>query len=433
MMNVKSSILFSKRLIFPRAYKKSSARRSVLGSIVCIAISVVPLVAVTTVSEGMFSGMTERIVGLGSNHIQAVLNRRSDIVGSYASFKSFSETFTEKKGVVQAFPEIESDALASSRTYRSGAKIRAVEPSIFSESEAFRKLLKVTDGSLDSFYGSKKNCVVGEKIASTLGVKPGDFMRLVTANRVASYRISAVVSSGYQELDALWVFIPLETAYGFLSHDASLHSVMLTAENTSMTEIIRLQRALEDSYMGSIRAYRWDEVNAAQFENFSSTRILLVFIMLMIVLVASVNISSALVMLVMERRREIAILKSCGATSSGISLSFLLAGGFCGLSGTLMGLPAGLLCSVNVNSIIGSMEKFLNLAARFFALLSGESSAARINLMDPAYYLQDIPVVVPFGKLFLIALSVVFLSLAVSVIPSIKAGRERPVETFRRV
>ena len=92
-------------------------------------------------------------------------------------------------------------------------------------------------------------------------------------------------------------------------------------------------------------------MNATEFENFSSTRVMLVFIMLLVVLVASVNISSAIVMLVMERRKEIAILKSCGASSSGITFSFLLTGLACGTGGVMAGLPVGLLLSVNANAL----------------------------------------------------------------------------------
>ena len=434
-MNIQSSFMFAKRMIFPRTGKASDARRSIIGAIACIAISVIPLVVVITVSDGMFSGMTSRIVNLSSGHVQVLLNRNSSIVKNYESFRDFSKTFLEIKNVKNAFPEIESDSLAFSKTYRTGAKIRAVEPELFFECKEFSSLFSVKDGSLENFGGKRRTCVIGEKIASTLALHSGDKIRLVTSSKVASFEIAAVVSSGYQELDALWVFIPLETSYGFLTHETSMHSVKIMADDTSMKSVIALQRSLEDSYQGIIRAYRWDEVNASKFENFSSTRLMLVLIMFMIVLVASVNISSALVMLVMERRREIAILKSCGGSSKGISTAFLLVGGFSGFLGLILGLPVGLLCSVNVNSIVRGLEFFFNQAMALFCSIPGRKTLppSHINLMDPAYYLQEIPIEVSFLKLFLIAFSVIFLSLIVSIIPSVKAGRERPVESFRKV
>ena len=103
--------------------------------------------------------------------------------------------------------------------------------------------------------------------------------------------------------------------------------------------------------------------------------------------------------------------------------------------GLILGLPVGLLCSVNVNSIVRGLEKFFNQAMALFCSIPGRKtlSPSHINLMDPAYYLQEIPIEVSFLKLFLIAFSVIFLSLIVSIIPSVKAGRERPVESFRKV
>ena len=161
---------------------------------------------------------------------------------------------------------------------------------------------------------------------------------------------------------------------------------------------------------------------------------MLTFIMLLIVLVASVNISSALVMLVMERRKEIAILKSVGATNSGISISFLIAGVACGLMGTLIGLPVGIMFAINSNLLIVSLEKLVNLGVKVLYVLGGNSAESfeAVQLLNPAYYLTEIPVSIPLGELFLISSSVILLSLVVSVIPAIKAGKERPLETFRK-
>ena len=159
------------------------------------------------------------------------------------------------------------------------------------------------------------------------------------------------------------------------------------------------------------------------------------FIMLLIVLVASVNIFSALIMLSMERRREIAILKSFGATSSGISFSFLITGFFTGLGGLICGIPVGLLFSVNINKIVFFLEKILNIVSEFVYLLRGNNllEFSRIHLLDPSYYLQTIPVSIPFMELAVICAGTLLLTLASSVIPALKAGKEKPLETFRKI
>ena len=156
--------------------------------------------------------------------------------------------------------------------------------------------------------------------------------------------------------------------------------------------------------------------------------------MILIVLVATVNISSALVMIVMERSREIGILKTMGASSSGIRAAFIITGGAAGFAGVLTGIPLGLLAAVNINSIIPAFEKLLNFISMAFHFLfeGGSSSYETFRLLDPAFYIQKIDIHIPFPELFLIALSAVLLSLLVSIIPSGRAGREKIMDTLRK-
>jgi lipoprotein-releasing system permease protein len=217
----------------------------------------------------------------------------------------------------------------------------------------------------------------------------------------------------------------------------------LTTENPFSNDLVKIKQNVRNDIMGygdnisisQSRVYSWNELNAAEYENFSSTKLLLLLIMLLIVLVASVNISSALVMIVMERRKEIAILKSVGANSSGITTSFLLIGMISGAGGVLMGIPLGLLAGVNINQIISFMEKIVNLFLKFVYVLSngGEGGFSAVHLLDPAFYLQEIPVIIPFGELVVITLGTLLLSLIVSAIPAVKAGREKPLDTLRKM
>ena len=188
-------------------------------------------------------------------------------------------------------------------------------------------------------------------------------------------------------------------------------------------------------YDYSAEIYTWNEMNKAQFENFSSTKILLLLIMLLIVLVASVNISSALVMIVLERRKEIAILKSIGGTRHGISFAFMIMGFFTGLGGVVIGLPAGLFTTIHINTIISVSEKIINFCTKILYLAEKKdiSSYHAIHLLDPAYYLQIIPISIPVKELAIIVVCTVLLSLVASVFPSIKAGKEKPLDTLRKL
>jgi lipoprotein-releasing system permease protein len=443
-MTVKSSLFFAFRLIFPRTDKSSSARRSLSGALLCIGISLVPLIVVLTVSNGMINGMTQRIIGLSSSHLEAFLMQGAEEASSPEKLESFASYLAQTDGVTAAYPEVDAAALAAGLSYRAGVQIRAVQPEIFFRSNSFRSLFKVIDGSYDDFVPGTKSAVVGQKTAELLGLKKGSSFRLITAAageggtvfpRTAVFKVAAVVSSGYQELDSMWVFIPLDTSYSIIKQGTGQYCVLMETADAFSPDIVRVQRKCADSAGRIANIYRWDELNQSEYENFSSTKVMLVFIMLLIVLVASVNISSSLVMLVMERRREIAIMKSLGGTPRGITLSFLITGVAAGCGGVLVGLPLGLACAVNVNRIVHFLEKMVNSAAEFVYLLEGHNPAefTHINLMDPAYYLTEIPVTIPFRDLAVIVISTIFLSLAVSVIPAYKAGREKPLETLRKV
>ncbi len=441
-MTFASSVLFAGRLIFPRTGKTSSARRSIFGAIVCIAISIVPLTAVISIADGMISGMTERIIGLSSLHLQAVIRRGTIPASSLDALKEYRANLCAVGGVTDAFMELSADALAAGKRYRTGVAVRAVEPDVFTRNKYFQKFIKVTDGDIADFAASGNTAAIGEKAASLLSVKAGDTVRLITVRRLPSgaaspcvtpFKVSAIVSSGYQELDALWFFIPIETGFSVLSSDSAVASVLLEAQEALSTSLFRTQQECAARSAGFATVFRWDEINASQLQNFSSTRLMLIFIMTLIVLVAAVNISSALVMLVMEKRREIAILKSLGGTPNGITLSFLLTGAAVGWTGLFAGLPLGLLVAVNINAIISFAESALNVARKVLAVLGGEPEGfSRLTLLNPAYYLTEIPVSIPFRELFFMYSAVIVLSLAVSVLPSVRAGKENPLEIFRK-
>lgn len=438
-MTFKSSLMFAKSLIFPKADKRSSARRSLFGALICIGLSIVPLIVVISVTNGMIDGMTERIIGLSSNHLQSYVNASIEPVKTAQGFTDYSQTYLQVEGIKQAFSEVDVAALATGKNVRTGAQVRAMQSDIFTQNEYFEKLFTICSG--EPVLGGKK-AVIGQKMAETLEVETGDTFRIITIKnnngkmspKLTSFTVSAVVSSGYQELDELWIFVSLEDAYKNLSLSSATYNIMLQAQDSYTSELARLQYNTKQ-FVGKVaNIYRWDQIHAAEFENFSSTKVMLIFVMMMIVLVACVNVSSAIVMLVMERKKEIAILKSIGGTPGGITFAFLLTGAACGIGGVLIGLPIGLLCAINSNQIINGIEKIVNFFAKVMYLINGTplSEVRTIRLMDPAYYLSEIPIEIPGNQILLIVASTILLSLIVSIIPAIKAGKEKPLDILRK-
>ena len=112
------SLKFAGSLIFPKAEKKSIARKSLFGAVLCIGLSLVPLVVVTSITNGMIDGMTERIVGLSSSHIQAYVAPNISKVQSASAFKQYADEACAVRGVTGVYPEVEISALAAGKKGR---------------------------------------------------------------------------------------------------------------------------------------------------------------------------------------------------------------------------------------------------------------------------------------------------------------------------
>ncbi len=436
-MTFASSFFYASRFMFSKT-KGSGAKKSLMGAMFCIGISLIPLVTVLVISNGMVEGMTERMIGLSTSHLQVVMNGGS--VESEDEFMDTARRIEKIDGVTAIYPELQGVGLAAGNEGRTGATIRAVEEDIFEANEDYKNLFSVIEGT--PLLAADDSAILGQKIASTLQLHAGDTVRLITTRklssgkvvpRIQSFTISAIVSSGYQELDALWVFIPLKTGFKMLDLSFVKMCIGVKTQNAFSANLGEIAFRIKKSIPMNSGVNSWDKINAAQYENFASTKLLLMVIMLLIVLVASVNISSALIMLVMERKKEIAILKSLGGSAEGICVAFLCVGVMCGIGGVCIGIPVGLLCAVNCNFIINLAEKALNFFSKFVYLLNGIDSYSSIRLLDPAYYLQNIPISVPLKELLLIASGTLVLSLFASAFPAIKAGQEKPIDTLRKI
>lgn len=439
-MTFRSCLLYARKIVFSKSIRtgeSKAGKRSLTGAVICIGLSLVPLVSVISISRGMFRGIAERMIYLFSQDISVSLYKDSVYADSYESFLEPSAEFLKIPGVTGAFPEVRGTALAASSKFRAGAFVRGIQEDAFLQNKPFFSLLTVTEGTFDLSGGRK--AVIGEKIAELLGVHAGDTIRLISAAKAgnayipkaAQFTVSGVVSSGYQELDALWVFIPLESAFSCISRPSLEFFIGLQTEDpfsdslSSVAADVR-KLAMQDFGFENSRVLTWKEFNAAELENFASTEALLVVIMIMILLVASINISSSIVMIVMERKKEIALLKCVGGSSRGIALSFVLTGAAAGLLGILLGIPAALAVSLNINRIVRAIET----AVTFF---SGGSSAGGFHLLDPAYYLQEIPAVIPVREIFAVCAGTFILSVFASVVPSVRAGNEKPIDTLRKM
>lgn len=444
-MKLESSFLLAIKFLLPQHDSPSNARKSVFGAILCIALSLVPLIVVLVVSDGMIEGITARTVSLSSFDLQVVPYGISGVdVSQYDEYENLAQLITQVEGVKSACVERQGVALAAGKNGRTGTTVRGVSPSIYKNNESFRKYLNILEGEFD--ISTSKDAVIGSKLAKDLNLEVGDTIRIISSKkntngkiipRFTTFKVKGICSSGYQELDALWIFINGKTAFDLFSTASSKIAIGVETENPFDNEIYKISNLIDDKLYQENKfasVYTWQELNSSQLENFATTKMLLLLIMSLIVLVASINVSSSVIMFVIERNKEIAILKSLGASSQGITFSFLLIALFIGFLGVVIGFPIGLLCAVNVNSILTFFENTINFILSLgYNLFADVKNFVPISVMNPEYYLEDIPIVLPFGELCAIVILVLILSVVVSIIPSVKAGKEKPLSILRKI
>jgi lipoprotein-releasing system permease protein len=438
-MNLNASLLLASRMAFPRRGGfASGGRASLFGAALCIALSLVPLVAALAVSGGMIESITLRTATLSSHHARIITDRP---VGS-AELAALADALKTVGGVTGAYPEKQGIALASAAAGRVGAAVRAVAPELFAEGGAFARLFSVRDGSMA--LPLERSALVGSKIASALGIRAGDTLRLTALRqgatgaptpRTGTFTVAGIISCGYQELDALWVFIPLATGFSLLPEQASSAFVGVETGDPFSGGFQAVLGNLRSVAPSGYSVVPWQQMNAAQYESFASTRTMLLLVTALIVLSAAANVSSALTILAAERRQEIAVLKSLGGNEGGIALSFLLAGLSAGAAGTALGIPLGLACAAGANGITAFADRLVNAAAKLVysaSVLAGGRDFSPVRLLDPALYPERIPADAPLASLLVIAAGTLALSALAAVAPGIRAGKERPIRALRK-
>ena len=436
-MNRIKTLLFLAFRIFSFGRKGEKLTRPLLGTILGISLSLIPLIVVLQISDGMIQGITERSLETFTYHLQTYPY-------SYISIEDMMEHSSEIEQldfVRNSVIERQGYGLIYSDSGKGRITIRAVERDFYDSDSGVQQYLNIELGSFDLTLDN--SIVVGRDIARRLELIPGDEIKVLTGKffsngkflpKISKFIVTGIVSTGYDELDRLWVFIPLSKGEEILAEKSSSTIIGIKTNdpyNTLKEDMLAIRNILPNRW----GMYTWQNLNRAQQENYQTTRVLLIFIMALIVCVAIINISSSLVMLVLEKSEELSILKCIGASPSDITLSYIFTGLFTGIIGALIGISSGLIISVNINGIIFGVEKLINFFVSIFRFalspfmnMSGQS----FQLLNNAYYLDNIPVTINPGELLLIFILTILLSAASSTIPAIKAGKIKPMEVLRK-
>jgi lipoprotein-releasing system permease protein len=417
----------------------STARRNVIGAIIGIALSLVPLIMVFELSDGMIDGIMRRSIELGTYHLRAIpYDYPSD-----SALLAQADEISKMEGVKSALVERQGSGVAVLGETTAGVSVRALDARAFTEDPSFRELITVKKGALA--FPKENSVILGEALAARLKARVGSRLTLMTMDsgdsrslspRVHLFTVSGIVSSGYQELDALWFLVPLATGTKVLGEKSSYAFIGVKTEGLSASHgldshdpvIGKLSDRLSENY----QVQAWYDFLRSQLSTLKTTKLLLIFITVLIVVVACLNVSAATYMLVFERQQDIFILRSLGLSPTQVSLIF----GFCGLAMGLIalvaGLSLGLLLAANVNGTISFLEGVAN-AVNALVSAVGNLDFKSVKILNPAYYLEKIPIRLNFLELLLAGVGTVLVSGLAAFIPARGSEPKRPMDIVRKI
>jgi lipoprotein-releasing system permease protein len=379
-----------------------------------ILLGVATLIVVMSVMNGFHIELMNKIVGInGHVFLQGVETPLTD-------YDAVTQRIEAVPGVTLALPMVEGAAGVSSPYQQSGALVRGIR-------EADIKRLpgiagNVRQGTLDGF-DQVKGVAIGSKMAEQLSVRVGDTISILTsrgaatpfgvAPRIKAYPVVAVFQIGVSEFDGIFVYMPFEEAQAFFNRDGEATVIEAFVDKPDNMDAIRPK--LEAAVQRPMIMTDWRQRNRSFFEALKVERTVMFLILTLIVLVAALNIISGLTMLVKDKGRDIAILRTMGATRGAIMRVFLITGSAIGASGTVAGLVIGLIAAHNLETF----RQFIN---RTFG----------INAFDPNFYLLSrLPSVVVFSDVAMVTALSLTLSLLATIYPAWRAAKLDPVEALR--
>ncbi len=378
---------------------------SVLG----VAVGVMALIVVLSVYTGFTEGLRDQIIGINAH---VLLHRAGGGIKDPYRLKQEVEAMS---GVIAATPYIYAQALITSGKQSSGIAVRGIDPA--TASQVLNLTSKMVSGSLMNLVSDTglPSIVLGQQMAKQLRVDLGWKIRLLSPNgaltpmgilpRVQTCVVSGIFATGMYEYDSTMGFVNLETARGLAGIDGDrVHGLELRVADVDKANITAA--AVQERVGSSYIVRDWMQMNQNLFAALKLEKIGIFIALDLIILVASLNIISTLVMVVMEKTKDIAVLKSMGAKTGSIMRIFFYQGAVIGFTGTLLGVGAGL-------SLCALLKRY-----------------KIIELPSNVYPMSTMPIKVVPMDVTIIAVSAILITLAATLYPSWKASRVRPADAL---
>ena len=383
-------------------------------SLVGITLGVAALIVVMAVMAGFRGELLDRILGT-TGHAQLsrpglTLNMADEI----------STKIMKIPGVISAQPFIGGQGMVVSPQRALGGLVRGLRPDDLRATKMITS--HITMGALESFKAGKPVAVLGEQLAQNLGVRPGDSVNLLSPQgshtvlgfmpRMMQVRVVALFNVGMYQYDSALLFLPIDIAQKFYKTNSLINGIEVMVERPD--EINRMVPHLATALAGG-HISTWVDANRQFFSALQVERVAMFIILMLIVLVAAFNIITGQMMLVNQKRRDIAILRTMGARRRDILRLFLYSGFSIGLAGTAGGLLLGFLVVWQLDNLVALIQEITG-----------------VSLFNGAvYFLDKMPTDVLPADVIMVVVMSLGLSLLASIFPAWRATRLDPVEALR--
>ncbi|QEX22345.1 LolC/E family lipoprotein releasing system, protein [Hypericibacter adhaerens] len=383
-------------------------------SLLGIGLGVATLIIVMSVMNGFREELLSRILGINGHATVMAAN------GPILDYQGVADAIRGIPQIASVTPMIEGQVMMTAGEQAAGALVHGMDL------EDLRKHKVIADhivaGTLDDFHGTDV-IALGSRLAARMGVSVGGQVTLVTPQgqttlmgaipRMKTYKVVALFDIGMYEYDSSFAYVPMEAAQLYFKLPQAVNALEVMVQNPD-----RMSAPLRELYirLGSpYRIYDWQGANSSFFNAVQVERNVMFIILTLIIIVAAFNIISGQIMLVKDKGRAIAILRTMGATRGMIMRIFLMTGASIGIVGTGFGFVLGLAFCENIETIRQWLQK-----------LTGT------QLFSPEiYFLSKLPAVIDWNEVIAVVVMALGLSLLATLYPSWRAARLDPVEALR--
>ncbi len=409
--------MISTELLLAWRYIKSKGRERAISaiasfSLIGIALGVATLIVVTSVMNGFRKEFTERVIGF-NGHISAYPTREINL-------DEIINELLKIKGVVKVVPGIEKQALISNRRNVKGSLTYGIRQTDLQKKSLISE--NIISGSLESF-GDDNEIVLGHPLASRSGLILGDEVVLIVPEmeetgfgfipRKKTFRLIATFKSGMHEYDSSVAYIPLDISQKLFKMSNRIGVISIFTGNP--LNIKEIKSSIREKFQNLFVITDWQSSNSSFMRAVEIERNVMFLILTLITLVASFNIISCMIMLVKDKEKDIAILRTIGLSRSAVTRVFFIVGASIGITGTFVGFILGLFFSMNIKNIQQWLESVLH-----------------TQVFSPeVYFLTHLPSLIrPTDVALTISVSL-FLSCVATLYPARKASKLNPAEILR--